>query len=199
MSVIETYAVRVHDFEAALAAATRLAARTGATLRWAAAWLDPAEPGLRERHAELARHFVARLASTTPVDPEMLVACITHPTHDEARDLAARAAGLPVVLHFSPAMFEGEEGPKTPWISFVDPQGYVRDDARVYRIELARDATPLTVPAERPTMSGFGYGPEPASGVRLRFVVVRDHMPRADLVRWLAEAMGVESDAIHAP
>lgn len=199
MSVVERYAVRPRDFEEGLVAATRLAARTGATLRWVAAWLDPAEPRHRERHAELVTCFGARLVAIAPVDPETLVACIAQPTPDEARDLFERAAGLPVVLHASPVIYQGEAGPEGQWISFVDHEGFVRDDARVYRIELAESATPLTLADDRPAMSGFGYGPEPASGWHLHLSVVRDHMPRSEFARWLAETMAIPIDAIRSP
>lgn len=200
MSVVEVYAIRVSGFVEGFLAAQKLAARTGAVLRWAAAWLDPREPAHREKHAAIARCFGARLVATGPVDHEMLTACVASPTSSEAHDLVAHAASLPVVFHFSPPLYEGEEGEgaDATWISFIDHAGHHRDDARVYRIELAGDAAPLTV-ADRPGMSGFGYGPALATGWHLHLVAIRDHMPRSELVRWLAEAADVPLDTIGSP
>ncbi len=196
VSVQEVYAVRVEGFADGFAAAERLASRTGAILRWAALWLDPAEPSLRRRHSELVAHFGSRLAVLAASEIETLVVCLVTHASSDVRHLVAHAANQAVVVHFSPAMYLGEEGPEAPWISFSDSAGHVRDDARVYRIELVCDAVPLTTSGDRPCDTGFSYGPQEASGWDLRLVVIRDHMPRAELVRWLSEAMGVPTASI---
>lgn len=182
------YAVHVESFAQGFAAAERLSSRTGATLRWAALWHDPSGEEPTDMGAPTA-------GEPTDVGAKWLKSLVS-PTAADVRDLVACAAGQAVVVHFSPATYVGEEGPDAPWISFVDAAGHVRDDARVYRIELAGNAIPLSTSGDRPWDAGFAYGPQEASGWDLRFVVVRDHMPRAELVLWLAEAMGVPPGSI---
>jgi hypothetical protein len=196
VSVQEVHAVAVKGFAEGFAAANQLASRTGAILRWAALWVDPAEPSLRKRHSELVAHFGARLTPLAPVDPETLTVCLTSPTPTDVRDLAVRVADLPFAAHFSPACYVGEDGPDPPWIPFVDVSGGIHDDARVYEIELAGNAVPLTTSGDRPWHVGFSCGPMEASGWELRLVSIRDHMPRADLLLWLSEAMGVRVASI---
>lgn len=180
----------MESFTQGFAAAERLSSHTGATLRWAGLWLDPS--------GEEPTEAGAQRGEPTDVDA-MGLKVLVGPTAAEVRNLVACAAGQAVVVHFSPATYMGEEGPDAPWISFVDAAGHVRDDARVYRIELAGNAIPLSTSGDRPWDAGFAYGPQEASGWDLRFVVVRDHMPRAELVLWLAEAMRVPPASIRRP
>lgn len=187
------YAVCVEGFAQGFAAAERLSSRTGATLRWAAMWLDPSEPIDGGESTDVGGESTE--GESTDVGANRLKSLVS-PTAAEVRDLIACAAHRAVIVHYSPATYVGEEGPDAPWISFVDAAGHVRDDARVYRIELAGNAVPLTTLGDRPSDPGFAYGPREASGWDLRFVVVRDHMPRAELVRWLAEGMGMPPGSI---
>lgn len=198
VSVQEVHSVRVRGYEDGFFAAQKLASRVGATLRWAALWLDLDTPERRARRAALVAHFGPRLAAVPPADPASATVCVVSPTRDDMDALVAHAEGLAFTAHFSPPLYEGDHGPDAPWIAFVDPEGYLRDDARVYRIELACNAVPLTTSGDRPHDPGFGYGPAPASGWALRLVTIRDHMPRHDLARWLADAMGVPADAVSA-
>ena len=84
------------------------------------------------------------------------------------------------------------EGADPAWLSYGDG----RDDARIYRVELARNAVPLTTMGDHPAHPHFALGPEHASGWSLALVVVRDHMPREELVRQLADAAGVPVTAV---
>lgn len=195
MSVQEVVAVRVESFAEGLRVSSRLAARTGALPRWAGVWLDPERPGDRARHAALVAHFGGRVAEVLPAAPETLVVCVASPTPEDIAALAAAAPESPFVVHFGPPMYIGETGPEALWIAFVDPAGSAREDARVYRIELAGRAEPLSA-GDRPWDTCFAFGPIEAQGWEIRIVTIRDHLPRAALVRWLAEAMEVPEEAV---
>jgi len=195
VSVQEIYAVHVDGFTHGFAAAERLSARAGAVLRWAALWIDPTGPDLENRRSALAARFGPHLTTLAAAEVDTRALCLTSPTPAQAQALVAHAAELPVVVHWSPALYVGEEGPEAPWISFVDGSGSIRDDARLYRIELAGNAVPLTA-GDRPEDGSFVYGPQVGSGWELRLVAIRDHMPRGELVQWLAEAMSVPATTI---
>jgi hypothetical protein len=128
--------------------------------------------------------------------------CLPSPTLDEVRKLVARTASAPVgnqhvlCIHWSPRLYAADEGPEGRWVSFVDPDGKHRDDARVYAIELARNAVPLTTLGDRPWNTELEFGPAPATGWALRLGVMRDHMPEAILIDWFAEVMSVPVGAI---
>jgi hypothetical protein len=195
VSVQEVHGVRVRGISEGLRAASRLAALAGALPRWAALWLDPERLDDRARHAALVAHFGGRVAEVSPGPPEALVVCIASPTPEDIAELAADAQESPFIVHFGPPLYVGETGPEPPWIAFVDPAGCAREDARVYRIELAGRAEPLSA-GDRPWDTRFAFGPLEAQGWEIRVVTIRDHLPRAALVRWLAEAMDVPVEAV---
>lgn len=155
--------------ESGLVIGARLAARTNARIRWAARWVD---------------------------DMELLAS----PSLDDARALVARAAAedanQPVCVHWSPRLYTADDGPDAPWISFVGADGARRDDARVYAIELAGHAIPLTTLGDRPWSGDLALGPTPGTGWALRLVAIRDHMPESELVEWLAAAMEISRSSI---
>lgn len=192
MAVQERYAFAVTGSEDGLALASRLAAFTGAQLRWAAVWA-----GASGRPDIIERFSMRPVPLLSAAEFGVTMVCVPSPTPGEIRDLIAHAGQSSLCVHWSPPMYESEEGPGAPWISFVDPDGFQRDDARVYRIELASDATPLTT-EDRPWHRDFVLGPEPASGWGLRVTAIRDHMPRGELLERLAAAASVPVGSVKA-
>jgi hypothetical protein len=180
VSVVETYSIAVNGPDDGLAIADRLAQANNASLRWVALWTA------RPLGSELTVHFGARLMSQSVEKESML--CVSNPTIDDVRYFIAHAGDDPVCIHFSPPLYVSDKGPSAPWISFVDSHGNKRDDARVYGFELASNAIPLTTMSDLPWDADFLFGPTAATGWELRLKVVRDHMPREELVQWIAKA-----------
>jgi len=162
LSVSETYSIVVNGPDDGLTIAGRLAASNGALIRWAAFW-------------------------TADLD----MTCVSNPTMADVRHLVARAADDPLCIHWSPALYTSDVGPGAPWISYVDDRGIERDDARVYGIELAHNAIPLTTMSDRPGDEKLGYGPTPGAGWALHLRAIRDHMTEEQLRHWLATAASV--------
>lgn len=127
---------------------------------------------------------------------EFQAVSISCPTADEIRDFIGHADTHALAVHFGPIRYVGDEGPDSPWISYVDHEGRRRVDAKVDAIELARDAVPLTTMAARPGESDFCFEPQSAEGWALHLSVVRDHMPVEQLVKWLANAAEVSNIAL---
>lgn len=184
MSVQETYAIAIDGPDEGLAIAMRLAERVGSTLRWVALWTVRSGVAGCDRQLEDGR----------------FLGVVTRPSLDQVRSMLAQADGEPVCAHWSAPLYVGDEGPPAPWIAFVDPFGGTRDDAVVYSIELAGGAQPRSTLGDRPSAPGiegdFELGPAEAKGWALHTVVVRDHMPRAELVAWIAAACGVDASRI---
>jgi hypothetical protein len=189
VAVDERYSVAVGDLEASLAIATSLAASAHALLRWAAIWPD----GPRN---DLPATLAGRLtALPKPLAEQPAPLCLESPTMDEVRVLLAHAPQEPTCVHWSPAHYAGEEGGGAPWLAFVDAQGRRSEDARVLRIELGRNAVPLTV-SDRSWQPDFVFGPQRSEGLDLRVAVVRDHMPREQLCEHLAAGASLPLSAI---
>lgn len=196
MSVEEHFAIDIESAEQGLLVGDRLATRIGARLRWAAVWTGD-DHALR---SALATELGARLLpSADGPDAPLLVASanLTDVGHLIARlpDLD-RHGKAPVRVHWSVAFYESEEGPRSsPWISFEDPWGQRREDAKVYEVELAGHAVPFSG-GSRPWDQDFVWGPTPSTGWALRTSAIRDHMPQPALRAWLAEAAGVRPDSV---
>jgi hypothetical protein len=182
VSVGETYAIAVNGPEDGLTIADRLAKANNASLRWVSLWTA------RPMRSEFTVHFGTRLVSQS-VEKEWML-CVSDPTIDDVRYFIAHAGGDPVCIHFSPPLYVSEGGPGAPWISFIDSYGNKRDDARVYGFELAGNAIPLTT-SDRPWDVSFIVGPTAAMGWELRLKIIRDHIPRDELVHWIAKACSV--------
>lgn len=183
MARLERYAITVGGLDGGLDVADRLASCCGATLRWAAVWTD--EPS----------RFEGSWPRLAWADADVTVVYLENPTRASVRELAARADRDACCVHWSARTYTSDEGEDARWIAFEDTRGFRRDDARVYRIELAWNARPLTAP-DRPWQDDFPLGPELAAGWRLHVAVVRDHMPRERLVAWLAEAAEVPTHTL---
>lgn len=112
------------------------------------------------------------------------------PALDDARALVELAGAAPVCVHWSPRVYVDDTGDDAPWISFVDPHGFRRDDARVYGLELAGNAAPLTT-GDRPSAPDFVFGPSVAEGWALHLVAIRDHLPALELQTCIAAAASV--------
>ncbi len=195
MSVQEDYAFAVNGPDMGMSVAAQLANEAASAIRWAAAWTAPA----------LASKVSALFGSRGQHPPSIegvdwMATSVWKPTARDLRELVGFAAGvastepISLAIHWGPRMYVGDEGPDGRWISYVDHKGRTRPDARVYAVELAYDAVPLT--SSRPGDPDFLFGPQSASGWALGCRVVRDHMPATQLVRWLANAAGVDEDSL---
>lgn len=168
MSVQEIYSVELEGGALDLAANLDVAERLAAFTRLELAW--------------------AAMWTNAPGDDGVLV--VERPTRPELLSVLGVENDAMAVAHWD------AEGADPAWLSFTDPLGARREDARIYRIELARNALPLTTMGAGPGHPDFALGPEPARGWALALVVIRDHMPREELVRQLAEAAALPSEAI---
>jgi len=90
------------------------------------------------------------------LEPTGSMECRPDPSLDDVRAFVARAGNDPVRIHWSPRLYVSDEGLDAPWISFVTPDGLARDDARIYRFELAGNAVPLTTMGDRPSDRDLG-------------------------------------------
>ena len=156
---------------------------------------------LRSDTEDVSRHFdvaerlaaVARLPlrwaatrTSGPVDNGPVV--VEFPTRIEACEVLSVAGEAMAVARWD------AENADPAWLSFAG-----RDDGRIYRMELTRNAAPFTTLSDDPGHPHFALGPELARGWALALVVIRDHMPREELVRQLAEAAGVPIAAVSHP
>jgi len=183
MSVEETYGIAVGGPDEGLAIARSLASNNRASLRWVSLWTA------RQLQSKFTAHFGSRLMSRSAETESML--CLPSPTIDDASYFIAHAGDDPVCIHWSPRLYVSDEGLDAPWISFVDGGGRKRDDARIYRFELAGNAVPLTTMGDRPSDPDLKFGPMAATGWELRLVAIRDHMPRDQFLHWIASATSV--------
>lgn len=183
MSVQETWSIVVNGPADGLEVAVRLAAANRAELRWAGVWPTSGS------ESPITAHFGSRLVSRAVDSASMVL--LPNPSIDDVRAFVARAGDAPVCVHWSPRLYADDAGGDAPWISFVDPYGVRRDDARVYGFELAGNAVPLTTMGDRPSSPELVFGPAVAAGWALQLVAIRDHMPAVELQSWIAEAASV--------
>jgi len=184
VSVQEIWSISVNGPADELTIGARCADAIGAKLRWAAVW-SPAEP------SAITTRFGEHLH--TVEGASMVV--LPSPALDDARALLMLAGAAPVCVHWSPRIHVDDTGGDAPWISFVDPLGVRRDDARVYGIELAGNAAPLTT-SDRPSAPDFVFGPSRAIGWALHLVAIRDHLPALELQSRLAAAASVATGLV---
>ncbi len=183
MSVQETWSIVVNGPTDGLEVAVRLADANRAELRWAGLWPSNGS------ESAITAHFGSRLVSRA-VEPAFML-LLPNPSIDDVRVFVAHAGETPTCIHWSPRLYDADAGGDAPWISFVDPYGVRRDDARVYGFELAGNAVPLTTMGDRPSSPELVFGPAVAAGWALHLVAIRDHMSAAELQSWIAEAASV--------
>lgn len=116
---------------------------------------------------------------------------LDRPSLDAIRTLMAHAAEDRFAVRWTPRIYTADDGTDGAWISFRDHEGFVRQDAKIYAIELTANAAPLTTPSDRLDDDDLHFGPQNASGWQLGFVAIRDHMPSEQLLRWVATAAEV--------
>jgi hypothetical protein len=184
MSVQERWTIEIEGVDQGLVVAARLAAAAGASIRWAALWTS------RSIAAELRSHFGTTLREASD-EAGGAMFCLARPSLEAVRELISRAGADRFAVRWTPRIYTTDDGGEGAWIAYRDARGFLSQDAKIYGIELAMNAVPLTVMGDRPDDDDLRFGPESGSGSSLGIVIIRDHMPSEELLRWVEIASAI--------